>query len=137
MTKKEQQKIKATEMLKQLGIFKPYVDGFVSEDKVCFFENYGGFYVDQEDEIQNKMLELEKEHKIKVYAITHEFTSFGECYDFLCVTNYKEEWDGLISDYNPNEFYAFAYCWNKDDDWCSEFGDIVVKSFGGGLKRIA
>jgi len=137
MTKQEQKKIKAIEVLKQLDIFKPYIDGFEKEDKVCFFENFGGFYVDQEEEIEKKMKELEKEHNIKVYAITHEFTGFGEIYDFLCITNYKEEWDNLIYQYDKTEFTAFAYCWNKSDDWCSEFGDITVKSFGGGIKRIA
>ena len=33
-------------------------------------------------------------------------------------------------------YYAFAYVWNKDDDFCSEFGTIGLKSFGGGIKRI-
>ena len=33
--------------------------------------------------------------------------------------------------------YAFAYVWNKDDDWCSEFGSVTVQSFGGGIRRIA
>jgi hypothetical protein len=37
---------------------------------------------------------------------------------------------------NSKEFYAFSYVWNKSNDMFSEFGDIVVKSFGGGLKRI-
>ena len=37
---------------------------------------------------------------------------------------------------DKNTFYAFAYVWNKDCEWCSEFGTIGVKSFGGGLKRI-
>ena len=31
---------------------------------------------------------------------------------------------------------AFAYVWNKDAADCSEFGDICVKSFGGGIKRV-
>jgi hypothetical protein len=36
-----------------------------------------------------------------------------------------------------NRHTAFAYVWNKDDDWCSEFGSITVQSFGGGIRRIA
>ena len=81
------------------------------------------------------MKELEKEYDCRVYAITHEFTQFGECYSFLIVTAYEEEWDrSVVSE--KNNHYAFAYVWNKDDDWCSEFGTIVVKSYGGGIKRI-
>ena len=70
------------------------------------------------------------------YAVTHEFTEFGECYDFLIVTDYTEEWDALVYS-EGNRHTAFAYVWNKDDDWCSEFGSVMVRSFGGGIKRIA
>ena len=33
-------------------------------------------------------------------------------------------------------FYAYAYVWNKTDDYCSEFGTIGICSFGGGIKRV-
>ena len=42
MTSKE----KAIEILKQLDIYKPYIDGFREEDKVCFFEEFAGFWID-------------------------------------------------------------------------------------------
>ena len=132
---KEQQKAKAIEIMKQLDIYKPYIEGFEKEDQVCFFEQFGGFWVYQEPEVEAKMKELEKEYDCRVYAITHEFTQFGECYSFLIVSKYEEEWDMLVTS-EKNNHYAFAYVWNKDDDWCSEFGTVVVKSFGGGIKRI-
>lgn len=130
-------KEKAIELLEKLNIYKPYIRGFKSEDQqVCFFENYGGFWVDQEPEIYEKMKQIEKEYNCTVYAITHEFTTFGECYDFLVVTDYKEEWDELVIQ-NGSIYTAFAYVWNKTDDMCSEFGSITVKSLGGGITRIA
>ena len=132
---KEQQKAKAIEIMKQMDIYKPYIEGFEKEDKVCFFEMYGGFWVYQEPEVEAKMKELEKEYGCTVYAITHEFTQFGECYSFLLVSKYEEDWDRCVVS-EKNNHYAFAYVWNKDDDWCSEFGTVVVKSFGGGIKRI-
>ena len=132
---KEQQKAKAIEIMKQMDIYKPYIEGFMNEDKVCFFEQFGGFWVYQEPEVEAKMKELEKEYGCTVYAITHEFTHFGECYSFLLVSKYEEEWDMLVTS-EKNNHYAFAYVWNKDDDYCSEFGNVVVKSFGGGIKRI-
>ena len=70
-----------------------------------------------------------------VYAITHEYTSIGEMYSFLIVTDYEEEWDTLLEKYG-NQFYAFAYVLNKDDDDCSEFGTVALSSFGGGIRRI-
>lgn len=132
MTKKE----KAIELMKQLNVYKPYIDGFRDEDKVCFFEGFGGFWIDQEPEVYKKMQEIEQKYDCKVYAVTHELTAFGECYSFLIVTDYPEEWDTLVYT-EGNRHTAFAYVWNKDDDWCSEFGSVTVQSFGGGIKRIA
>ena len=132
ITKKQ----KAIEIMKKLNIYKPYINGFIELDKVCFFEQFGGFWIDQEPELYMKMQEIEKEHNCKVYAVTHEYTEFGELYDFLIVTDYPEEWDTLIYS-NGNKHTAFAYVWNKDCDWFSEFGSITVHSFGGGIKRIA
>ena len=131
----QKQKAKAIEIMKQMDIYKPYIHGFEKQDKVCFFEQFGGFWVYQEPEVEAKMKELEKKYGCMVYAITHEFTQFGECYSFLIVTKYKEEWNRCVVS-EKNKHYAFAYVWNKDDDWCSEFGTVVVQSFGGGIKRI-
>ncbi len=130
-------KDKAIELMKKLDIYKPYIQGFKRSDKVCFFECYGGFWVYQEKEIYDKMKELEAEYNCVVYAITHEHTEFGECWDFLLVTDYPEEHDTLLYDQGNNNFIAFAYVWNKTDDYCSEFGSIGVHSFGGGIRRVA
>ena len=129
-------KEKAVELLKEMDIYTPYIKGFEEKGMVCYFENYGGFWIDQEPELYAKMKELEKEHNCLVYAVTHEYTEFGECYSFLLVTDYKSEWETLVWS-EGNKHSAFAYVWNKDDDWCSEFGSVMVRSFGGGIKRIA
>ena len=86
-------------------------------------------------ELEQKIKEIEEKHNCTVYAITHDYTEFGECYSFLIITDYKEEWEYSLEN-AKNGFYAFAYVWNKDDDYCSEFGTIAIKSFGGGIKRI-
>ena len=129
-------KRKAIELLKELDIYMPYIEGFKERNQVCFFENFGGFWIDQEPEVYAKMKELEKKYSCLVYAVTHEFTEFGELYDFLIVTDYPEEWDTLVYS-QGNRHTAFAYVWNKDDDWCSEFGSVIVESFGGGIRRVA
>ena len=135
-TTKEQRKEIAVKLMKQLDIYKPYIKGFEKDDSVCFFEQFGGFWVFQEPEIEAKMKEIEKKYGCTVYAVTHEYTEFGECYDFLIVTDYTEEWENLVYR-EGNGFYAFAYVWNRDDEWCSEFGTIGLRSFGGGIKRVA
>lgn len=131
----EEKKSKALEIMKKFDIYKPYIKGFEKDNLVCFFENFGGYWVDQEPELMEKMIALEKEYNCLCYAITHEYTEFGECYDFLIITDYKEEWKTLVQQFQ-DKHSAFAYVWNKDDDYCSEFGDIVIQSFGGGIKRI-
>ena len=137
----EERKEKAIELMKKLDIYKPYIKGFEKDNDVCFFEGFGGFWVYQEPEIYGKMKKIEEKYNATVYAITHEFTEFGELYDFLLVTDYKEEWDNLVETYkgkkdNNNTIYAFAYVWNTTDDNSSELGTICIQSFGGGIRRI-
>lgn len=133
MTKKE----KAVQILKQLNIYKPYINGFQKKGDICFFERYGGYWSYQEPELMDKIKEFEDKHKALVYAVTHEFTDFGECYDFMFVPDCEDEWGDLVVDMNNGSFCVFAYVWNKDDEWCSEFGDILIKSMYGGICRIA
>ena len=132
---REDKKVKAIELMKKLDIYKPYIKGFKNEDTVCYFENYGGYWAYQEPGLIEKVKELEEQHNCLVYAITHEYTAIGEMYSFLIVTDYEEEWDTLLEKYS-NQYYGFAYVWNKDDDMCSEFGTIALSSFGGGIRRI-
>lgn len=132
---KEIKKQKAIECLKKLDIYKPYIKGFKEEDNICYFENYGGYWAYQEPGLIEKVKELEEEHNCLVYAITHEYTEIGEMYSFLIITDYEEEWDTLLEKYG-NQYFAFAYVWNKDDDDCSEFGTVAISSFGGGIRRI-
>ena len=44
-------KEKAIELLKKMDIYAPYIKGFREKDKVCFFERFGGYWVDQETEL--------------------------------------------------------------------------------------
>lgn len=61
ITKKE----KAIEIMKKMDIYKPYINGFEQKDKVCFFEQFGGFWIDQEPELHAKMKAIEKSTNAK------------------------------------------------------------------------
>ena len=135
-TTKIERKEKALEIMKQLDIYTPYIKGFKENNEVCFFEGFGGFWAWRDEELQNRIKKLEAKYNCTVYAVTHEFTEFGELYDFLIVTDYKEEWDDLLNNAQGG-YYAFAYVWNKTDNDLSEFGTISLQSFGGGIRRIA
>lgn len=132
------QKEIAISCLEKLDIYKPYIRKFKSKAGTpCFFENFGGFYADQEPELYSKIKEIEKEYGVLVYAVTHEFTEFGECWSMLCISQNPESlMDYLDPIEGTKQFYAYAYVWNKTEPMFSEFGEVVVKSFGGGIKRI-
>ena len=126
----------AVDLMEKLGIYKPYIKAFSEQsDHACFFENFAGFWVYQENELFNKMAEIELKYNCTVYAITHEITNFGECYSFLVVPEDDEDWENLVSK-QDKYFYTFAYVWNKTYEPDSEFGSIIVQSFGGGIRRV-
>lgn len=133
---RENKKQKAIELMNQLGIYKPYIKGFEKNETICFFENYGGYWTYQEPELDKKIKDFEEEQDCLVYAVTHEFLEFGECYSFLYIPDYEEDWTYLLEKYNNNTFVISAYVWNKDVEYCSEFGSIGIQSAGGGIKRI-
>ena len=74
IAKKQEQKAKAIEILKELDIYKPYIEGFEQEDRVCFFEGFGGYWVDQEPEILAKMKEVEEQFNCTVYSCVMAYT---------------------------------------------------------------
>ena len=131
------QKEIAIQCLKKLDIYKPYIRKFEKEDMPTFFERFAGFYLFNEPVLQDKVKQIEKDNDVLVYAITHEWLEFGECWSLLCIPKSCEGIEECITESSvPNTLYAFAYVWNQDDDLCSEFGDIVVKSGFGGIRRI-
>lgn len=130
------QKEKALQLMKKLGIYKPYIEDFKKDETVCFFERYAGYWAFQEPDLMAKIKEFESKHNAIVYAVTHEFTEFGELYDFLYVPSSEDEWDDILLETDTGDFYVYAYVWNKTNEMFSEFGDIVVRSAIGGIARL-
>lgn len=134
----QEKKQKALELMKQLDICKDYVEIFKEKDIVTYFEQYIGYWAFQEEDLMARIKAFEEKWNALVFAVTHEYAEFGECYSFLYIPDEKDEWDDIVMFYNtPNTYYAFAYVWNKDYDYDSEFGSILVKTRFGGLKRVA
>ena len=78
---------------------------------------------------------LNKQNEYKGY-VTKYFEYDGRDIEVEYSVWYEEEWDEML--YRQGRtFYAYAYVWNKTDDYCSEFGTIGIRSFGGGIKRVA
>ena len=134
---KNQQKELAIRCLEKLDIYKPYIGKFKSAATLpCFYENFAGFWADQEPELYSKIKEVEEEYGYLVYAVTHEITDLGETWSMLCIPRSVEGIDDVIGSFNSVEYYAFAYVWNKSNPVLSEAGDVVVMARFGGLKRV-
>lgn len=130
------QKEIAIKCLETLGIYKPYVRKFKSKAGIpCFFENFGGFYADQEPVLWQKIQEIEAANNYLVYAVTHEIINGDEMWSMLCVPE-NTTVDDLLMRADADKFYAFAYVWNTTTEDFSEAGDVFIRSFGGGIKRL-
>lgn len=109
--------------------------GAFKKGKIWESEGIGALYEVNEDE-QKIIDEFEKEHNgYKVYHLIHNLTEFGELYSIFYVSTNEDEWEQDKQDLK--EGYAFVYVYNKDDEFCSEFGSIGFKRNIGGLVRIS
>ncbi len=133
MNKSEMKKI-AIEHLKALNIYRPYIAEFRKNGTVTMFERFGGYYINEMNgytELESRIKEFERDYDAMVYAVTHEYLEFGECYTFLYVD--KDDPNNLTID--DGLYYVYAYVWNKTMNYCSEFGTVGIQSSYGGIVR--
>ena len=123
----------AIERMKLLKLDSHCIEAFCAGN-IWESESYGALY-ELTDEEQDLVDKFQKEHEgCYVYHIIHNIFPFGECYSMLYVSSDVDEWPRDKSDIEDG--YVFAYVYNKDCDWCSEFGSIAIKSQFGGLVRL-
>ena len=130
-----EQKEKALDLLKKLNVFVDFRKALKNMDYKTMFENGIGYWTWQFEDLEKKIKEIENEYGCFVYAVSHEYTDFGELYDLYIVPKYKEDWNNLVSVYDEKHWCVYAYVWNATDDWCSEFGDVLVRNQFGGIVR--
>lgn len=133
---KEIKKTEAINRMKALDLYAPYIKSFEKKDEIFMSEMTGGVYeFSDNEELIEKIKSFEEKTDALVYHVIHTTTQFGELYNFLYVSDYEEEWAMDNADIAAG--YAFAYVWNKTDEWCSEFGSIGVRGQFGGIVRTA
>lgn len=131
MTQKEM----AIKIMENIGIYKPYIEMFRTDNKVFIYDDYCGYDADLEFEIKAKIDELQEKNNVLVYAVTHEYTESYEIYDFLLVTDTPDEWWFMFS--KGEDFYkAYAYCLNMTKKEYSEFGSVYLRNFDGIIERV-
>jgi hypothetical protein len=133
---RENKKAEAIKRMKALDLYGPYIKAFEKKDEIFLSEMTGGVYEFHDDaELNAKVKEFEEEYNALVYHVIRTMTQFGELYSFLYVSDHSDEWE-----YDNNDLaegYAYAYVWNKIDEWCSEIGSIGVRGKFGGIVRVA
>lgn len=131
---KEERFIEAIERMKMLKLDKPCIEAF-AKGKVWESEGFGALYEINQEE-QEIIDNFEKNHpNCLVYHMIHNIYEFGECYSMLYVSSDTDEWEQDKEDIKDG--YVFAYVYNKDCKWCSEFGSIAVRPSFGGLVRLS
>ena len=123
----------AIERMKLLKLDTPCIEAFCAGN-IWESEGFGALY-ELTDEEQNIVDKFQKEHEgCYVYHVIRNIFPFGECYSMLYVSSDVDEWQRDKEDIKDG--YVFAYVYNKDDEWCSEFGSIAIRPSFGGLVRI-
>lgn len=139
----EERKQKAIETLVKLGNFPQYKEAFRRSNKLTYYINGIGYYIDEDTSLyldpeykgDEKLLpairEFEERYNATVYAVIHSDTEFGELWDLLYIPEERDEWDCVVSDYDKRTKIIWSYCLGE----YAEFGDIGVQQLFGGFRR--
>ena len=130
---REEMKQKAVEVMQQLDIYKPYINGFKAKDsKPCLYTGYGmGSWLYQFPEIANKVKEYEENNNCVIFAVVYNHVRDDDWYTFLFVDE-----NGIDITEDDDAYRIFAYVWVKTSEWCSELGDVWIRPLAGGLIRV-
>ena len=123
---REQQRDKAIELLREIGVLPLYID-CVQED-MEFVKNFWSTWNDGSGKLRELIEKFESEQGAYVYYVTHENCRFGESYGFLCVSKYLEDFPLTVVRKSKNGVVMVdGWVENITHPECSEFGTIVVK----------
>ena len=133
MTRQKQQ---AINYMKKLNMDPKYINAFASEGTVHLFEVFdNGIEIEKDSLFYKKIKKVEEGRNCLVYAVTHDLMPFGECYSYLFVSAYEEDWRISIRGHN-SPYAVLAYVENVREDWKSESGFVLLSAENGRITRI-
>lgn len=130
------QKSVAIRAMRILGLDAAIVSEFERDGKVYMFENGVAKEIEEDSEVYCKIRALEKERGMLVYAVTHERFGFGECFSFLDVSKYEEDWAWEISMFLVGIYAVHSYVWNVTHPECSGSGRVLIQVCEYGIERV-
>lgn len=91
------------------------------------------YYLDEKDIKAIKQFEQKyKKYEMKVYHCYKAYTEFGTILYMLYVSNNEDDTPESF-DEGLRRGYTFVYAHNFDDEYCSEFGSVSIRSQYGGI----
>lgn len=151
-TKQEQRKAKACErlqyMIKNNHLCESVLEDYKNDDLLHYTERMrmgngalGILYWLNDaggapEDVVVKKDSIEKKYNVTVYAVTHEYLEFGECWDYWCITDEDVEESEYFDDAFKSYQETMAYVFNRTNPDFSEFGTIVYDVKGGGMLRV-
>ena len=130
----QEKKQRAIDALKMLCLSRTYIKDFEENGRIYLFEDFVAKKIRKKSELAEKIAKIEMKGGCNIYAVTHEMTEVGEMFTFLLISEYSE--DVSITPVAPLMYRAYAYVWNKDREYFSEYGTVTIQSFDGGIRRL-
>lgn len=133
---REQQKQAAIKAMQKLEIFAPYINAFKAQkQRVCEFENFGGFYIENDSKLSQRIAEIEAGTGCMVYAVIKSTMGDMEMVNYLIVSSYEDDIGREVESCGKYKS-VFAYVENITYPDGSEMGMIGIQSFCGGIRRV-
>lgn len=132
---KAMMKAEALKRMDILNLHPNVIKEFKEQGVLNYSYSVLGFLYWLTEETQARVNAFEKETGYLVYHVIEDETSIGRLITFLYVSADSDEWEQDKQDLR--EGFALAYVVNADDELCSEFGSVGLKSVNGGVARTA
>lgn len=134
----ERQQKEAIRRMKFLQMDKKYIEAFEKSGTIMLFENFIGDPITKSNDtyLMDLINNYENTFDNLVYAVTHELSPVGECYNLMIVSKYENDWSMEMYPVDPFTAVTYAYVDNYDAPECSELGSVSLKINKGGIKRV-
>lgn len=132
---KNAMKAEALERMSILKLHPNIIKEFECANKLNYSYSVLGFLYWLTDETQARVDKFEKETGYLVYHVIENDAEIGRLITFLYVSTTTDEWESERK--NLRDGCPIGYVVNTDDENCSEFGSVGIKSLNGGVVRTA
>lgn len=131
----QQMKEEALKRMNILNLHPNVIKEFREQGVLNYSYSVLGFLYWLTEGVQARVDAFEKETGCLVYHVIEDETGIGRLITFLYVSTNPDEWEQDKNDLR--EGLAIAYVVNTDNELCSEFGSVGLKSINGGVVRTA